>query len=247
MWKRVRTQPQHLPLRHTLIRTPAPTHVVVTRTLQRLFIDTHVYLVRYLESDSSVFSFLFVFSLNPYERNTRRTSTPQETRQGEEKEREREMDEKERSKERERARAIYPIIFIYLFIFISTHTASTDSFASTASRFTTTTATTPMRPSTSHRTECVDNYPHSITSLFLAHASFSFHRDTNTFIHLFLTTLPLLFSFSIVRRYVLIVCTDERESRVDQLYSQRRGAETEMCRSARTQTHIALLPALTTH
>ena len=31
--------------------------------------------------------------------------------------------------------------------------------------FTATRATTPMRPSTSHRTECVDDYPHSITSL----------------------------------------------------------------------------------
>ena len=164
----------------------------------------------------------------------------------EKKKREREKWMRKREVKREGARALCPIIFIYLFIFISTHTVSTDSFASTASRFTTTTATTPMRPSTSHRTECVDNYPHSITSLFLAHASFSFHRDTNTFIHLFLTTLPLLFSSSIVRRYVLIVCTDERKSRVDQLYSQRRGAETEMCRSARTQTHIAPLPALTT-
>ena len=71
---------------HTYTPVHTSTH---TRTLQRLFIDTHVYLVRYLESDSSVFSFLFAFSLNPYERNARRTSTPQETRQGEEKERER--------------------------------------------------------------------------------------------------------------------------------------------------------------
>ena len=115
MWKRVRTQPQHLPLRHTLIRTPAPTHVVVTRTLQRLFIDTHVYLVRYLESDSSVFSFLFAFSLNPYERNARRTSTPQETRQGEEKEREREMDEKERSKERGSKSALSHHIYVFIY------------------------------------------------------------------------------------------------------------------------------------
>lgn len=135
------------------------------------------------------------------------------------------MEVRKREVKREGARELYPIIFIYLFIFTSTHTVSTDSCTSTASRFTATTATTPMRPSTSQRTECVDNYPHSITSLtFPCTRIFFFPSGYTHIFHLFLTTLPLLFSSSIVRRYVLIVCTDERKSRVDQLYSQRRGA-----------------------
>ena len=87
-----------------------------------------------------------------------------------------------------------------------------------SSILTTTRATTSMRPSTSHRTECADDYPQSITLIIFPYTRFfcfpSGHTHIYSSIHLFLTTLLSLFLISIVCRYVHIVCTDERNSKV---------------------------------
>ena len=71
-------------------------------------------------------------------------------------------------------------------------------------------------------------------SSVLTHASFSFHRDIS--VHLFLSTLLLLFASFIVCRYVHVECTDERESKVHR-YSQRLGAETEMSERQHPNSH----------
>ena len=60
-------------------------------------------------------------------------------------------------------------------------------------------------------------------------------------VHLFLSTLLLLFESFIVCRYVHVECTDERKSKVHR-YSQRLREMSER----NTQTHIARLPALKT-
>ena len=77
-------------------------------------------------------------------------------------------------------------------------------------------------------------------SSVLTHASFYFHRDIHTIIRLSLITIPSLFV-----RMCMEYAQTEGKSKVHR-YSQRLGAETEMSLSARTQTHTALLPALTT-
>ena len=55
-------------------------------------------------------------------------------------------------------------------------------------------------------------------------------------VHLFLSTLLLLFESFIISRYVHVECTDERKSKVHR-YSQRLGAVTEMSERQHPNSH----------
>jgi hypothetical protein len=194
--------------------------------------------------------------LNPYGRNARRTATPQERRQRaqhsnrtliktlspylyvdtsvsyererEDRERERERERKrkkwirEREIKREEARTLC-FILLYVISALSKHRLIHKHGHQYSQRQ----ERQPRCDLLHHIEQSVQGIIHiqPRRSSVLTHASFSFHRDIS--VHLFLSTLLLLFASFIVCRYVHVECTDERRSKVHR-YSQRLGAETEM-------------------
>jgi hypothetical protein len=187
--------------------------------------------------------------LNPYGRNARRTATPQERRQRaqhsnrtliktlspylyvdtsvsyererEDRERERERKRKkwirEREIKREEARTLC-FILLYVISALSKHRLIHKHGHQYSQRQ----ERQPRCDLLHHIEQSVQGITHiqPRRSSVLTHASFSFHRDIS--VHLFLSTLLLLFASFIVCRYVHVECTDERESKVHR-YSQRLG------------------------
>jgi hypothetical protein len=201
--------------------------------------------------------FPFSFSLNPYERNVRRTSTPQGRRQRaqhcnrtlqhaifsrmrwrpsvkrEETKRKHEKEKKEREREKRMRRSEVKRegtrALCFILIYVVSALGKHRLIHKHGHQYW-------QRPERQPRCDLLHHIERSVQmikhnqsrrSSVLTHASFSFHRDIHICSFIFLSTLLLRFVSFIVCRYVHIECTDERKSKVH-WYSQRLGAETEM-------------------
>jgi hypothetical protein len=148
------------------------------------------------------------------------------------------MDEKERSKERGNKSALSYFLYSHFYTYCKHRLKHKQDHQYS------------QRPERQPRCDLLHHIEQSVRMIIhnqprrssvLTHASFSFHRDIHISVHLFLSTLLLLFVSFIVCRYVHVECTDERKSKVHR-YSQRLREMSER----NTQTHIARLPALKT-